>query len=160
MDYHFLFSHRVTNESEGIRRFAVTRSVYLFQLHWQHMRIYLSETIWRSHSPMPEYIFNFSALSLVAIYLGIKKRPSPGPSDVAGIWEAVGGGTLRRSYWLCGRQHLVVAARSIMLAPFCSLAPMAWQGATSLLRPRYAIFPRAPQRLLTGCATHDSGGHH
>lgn len=25
------------------------------------------------------------SLSSVAIYLGIKKRPSPGPSDVAGI---------------------------------------------------------------------------
>lgn len=98
-------------------------------------------------------------LSLVAIYLGIKKRPSPGPSDVAGIWEAVCGGTLQRWYWLCGRRRSDVAARSTMPAPFCSPAPMAWQGAAWLSRPRCAIFPQAPPRLLTGCATRDSGGH-
>lgn len=102
--------------------------------------------------------FYFCLLSLVAIYLGIKKRPSPGPSDVAGIWEAVGSGTLRRWYWLCGRRRWDVAARSTMPAPFCSPAPMAWQGAAWPLRPRCAIFRRATQRLLMGCATRDYGG--
>lgn len=101
----------------------------------------------------------FLIFTLVAIYLGIKKRPSPGPSDVAGIWEVVGGGTLRRWYWLCGRRRLDVAARSTMPAPFCSPAPMVWQGAAWLSRPRCAIFPQAPPRLLMGCATRDSGGH-
>lgn len=97
---------------------------------------------------------------LVAIYLGIKKRPSPGPSDVAGIWEEVGGETLWRWYWLCGRRRSDVAARSTIRAPFCSPAPMALQGAAWLLKQRCATFPRAHQRLLMGCATRDSGGHH
>jgi len=102
-------------------------------------------------------VFNLLT-SLVAIYLGIKKRPSPGPSDVAGIWEAVCGGTLRRWFWPCGRRHSDVAARSAMPAPFYSPAPMARQGAAWLSRPRCATFPRAPPRLLTGCATRVSGG--
>lgn len=112
------------------------------------------------HYPVPEYVCFGSSLPLpVAIYLGIKKRPSPGPSDVAGIWGVVGGGTLRRWYWLCGRRHLDVAARSTMLAPFCSPAPTAWRGAAWLSRLRCATFPQAPLRLLTGCVTRDSGGH-
>lgn len=41
-----------------------------------------SKTSNSNYGPMPEF---FPPVSLVAIYLGIKKRPSPGPSDVAGI---------------------------------------------------------------------------
>lgn len=38
-------SCRVTNESEGIRRFAVTRSVHVLQLDWEHLN---NKMLWDS----------------------------------------------------------------------------------------------------------------
>lgn len=49
---------------------------YLLQLDGQHFNVFCCEA---------DGINRLSPMSPVAIYLGIKKRPSPGPSDMAGI---------------------------------------------------------------------------
>ncbi len=97
--------------------------------------------------------------STVAIYLGIKKRQSPGPPDAAGIWRCGARGTRPRWFWLCGRRRRAAVARSTRPGPSSSPAPTEPPAPALPLKRRCASYPTAPPRPavfdLSAC-----GGHH
>lgn len=104
------------------------------------------------HLPLPP------PLSTVAIYLGIKKRQSPGPPDAAGMWRYGAPGTRPRWCWLCGRRRRAAAARFTRPGPSSCPAPTEPPAPALPLKLRCASCPTALPRPA-GFGLNACGGH-